>query len=199
MNMALVIMPELFEGIYAMANKVRDPAARLPLQVFEKNFTEFVCIDLDEIFTEEFYEWMNQFVRSISESTWYFLVDEPDPRDFFSMFGKYPAFEVAVNDPYREYWFNVSEEPSQDTNHAIFYAGTSRIILFSKSFGWCLFLDRDFELGIAGFSRPDIALEFSKAFGTENVFTIDEAIDTFLFPSFRMKSIRESLLKNYSS
>ena len=202
--MALIEKPEVFGNVLAKAEQVIDFTSKLPEQVFKDRYRTFWLVDPDEVFTEEFYNRMNDFVGKLGESSWYFLVREPSPDDFFSSFGKYPCFELSINDAYASYRYDLVEEPKQNTDFAIFYAGTSRILLFSRSLEWGILVDRNFELGIAAFSNSDIATIFRASFGDENVFDLRQATDMFLIPAFGESindvplNIRSELFSNYS-
>jgi hypothetical protein len=204
--MELIEETKLFREIRALAEKVVDFDAELPDQVFRSHIRKFSFVDVDELFTEEFYAWMIDFVDSIPEPTWNFIMKYPDPEKFFETVGKYPAFEMAIGDAYEVYWSNVGKRHSQEIHYTIYDEGTSKIVLFSRSGEWGILMDRDFELGIAGFSNHEMAAKFCTAFGDEHVFNVHQAIDMFLIPAYGgetqhavPQSIREKLQKNYGS
>lgn len=194
---------DLFNEILSLADKVIDRSIKLPEKVFRENIEDFLFIDFDRIFTEEFFNKINKFIVNTSESRWYFAVLYPDPQDvFYKYFGKYSVFEINTNDKYEDYWHIVGEEPIEEPFEAIFYEGR-KIIMFSDSSNWGIYVDRDFELGVVGFSSKNLTKEFVNVFDKENAFVLNEAILNFLVPAYGSlhlipEKIRKKLANNYT-
>ncbi|MFN0140397.1 MAG: hypothetical protein ACKVQW_09985 [Pyrinomonadaceae bacterium] len=200
--MGLITETESFDGLCEVAGKIFDLDRSLPESVFRSNFKRFVFLDVDELFTDGFFLSMNTFVQKSSTPIWYFLMIDPDPKEYFANSQKYPALEITPRTPVSEYWVAFSEDSSPEAGDAIFYLGTSKILLFSRSCEWGILMDRNFEMGVAGFENPHTMSKFNEAFGYENLFSVQAAIDTFLVPAYGSlnsvpRNIQQKLLENY--
>ena len=132
-----------------------------------------------------------------------FAVIEPDPeRYFFHHFGKYPIIEVSVNDSEETFLKAVNEDPGGSPADAIIYNGRV-IVVYSDSPVWALYGERDYEFCVAAFAREELKDAFVSSYGPERVFSIEEAVEQLLGPSFINSpagvpaDIRNNLVSNY--
>lgn len=190
---------ELVE-IVSEVNSIIRRNETLPNRVFKEQFVKFLVISFDEIWGESFFLRINSIVSELNDLKWTFVTLNPDPKNFFSHFNKYPIFEVTLEDSYEDYFLVTRNEPEPNSDDALVY-NMEIAVLYPTSQSWAIYADRDFELGILAFSNDKIMRKFRSVFGIDEIFTIKESIHELLEVIYSNnivpEYIRVQLLNNY--
>jgi hypothetical protein len=201
MAIHLIDKDEIFQQKVDEVGTFVSVKTQLPQQVFQKQFSNFVVIDFDEIYSEFFFQNLQRFLKQENGHKWTFAVLENDPKEFFFKHcKKYPFFEVTADDSYEEYLSIARDELECLPNESL--ADNAYIfVVYSDSLEWAIYADFNFEIGIAGFLSDEIRDKFISNYGKQRIFTMKEAITELLSVIYRdnivPEEISNELLINY--
>lgn len=177
---------------------------RLPKQVFKEEFSEFRFIDLDELFTESFFNKLLAFLLLIGEREFVLYVLDPDPEGYFyKHFHQYSVLEFSAEiNSAKDYTESLLTDPGDSPADAIRY-NSNVFVLFSPSLRWAIYGERDIELGIAAFTEAGLAESFVDSYGSDRIFDSQSAVNELLPPVWAHstdgipKELSDGLINNY--
>ncbi len=184
-----------FEKLILLRNSIIIENAILPSNVFKPEFNIFKYADEARIMNPEFINVILDLSRHLGIKEIMYMTIDPDPEDFYSVFGMYGAYIFDI--------FSTANDISQfNGNHHTYSTDKSVLIPICEGIpSWCVYRDRtDCELGIIAFNNNDI-LDIFMSIVQENIVTdAHEALETLIALGFRFKipeGFKEEFLKNY--
>jgi hypothetical protein len=111
---------------------------------------ERLTFDCVEFQTKRFLDFLRKLMEWSSDSHFYYIVLEPDPRSyFFAHFGKYPLLEISIDDPGEAYITALNEDPGTSPADAV---GTNwfQYVILPPSKKWFIHGQRDARSGEGG-------------------------------------------------
>jgi hypothetical protein len=146
------------------AERVVSMQDRFPNRLLRDHLSVAGFFDSDAVFAEDFLSMMKSFLSRRGEDGFSLLVLDPDPEEYFyANFKRFPLLEIPISATEAEFFEALDEDPGESPADAIRY-NSNRIVIFSVSLDWTIYVDRNFEVGILGASSKAVADDLKTVF-----------------------------------
>jgi len=165
------------------AKKLICTSASFPDQVFHHDLRFFIFFNFDDFFTKDFFDGLTQFLRRNREGneTFTLFTIRPDPEDYFyENFGCYPILRSSTLWMAEKYLSVVFADPGNSPADAIAY-NSMELVLHSQSLDWCIYGNRDFEIGVMGAKEKRYIDKWQAVY--QNCFAVESIIAAVLRPA----------------
>lgn len=194
---------EQFRRELERIDRVLDRKAELPQQVFRSRVTGIRFIDLDELWSEEFFELLQQLTAAVESRRVSVAVLKPDPVDYYyAHFRKFPfiEFDVATSSS-ADYIKALHEDPGDSPADAIVH-NSDVIVIFPENMRWLIYGDRNLEVGVIAGLDGDAVRKIDSIYPKARLHSATAVVDHILPTVFRgavPADVRAQLLRNYAS
>lgn len=189
-----------FEMAYTFVQTVFKINKRLPEQVFDKDFSSFICEESYFALSNEFWGTIQQLANLFGDEHIIVGVIEPDPDTyFFQEFGYYNWFKFPTNITASAYADILHKEPEDSPADALTY--NSEIIIWtSLSRKWAVWMERGYDICILGFTDRDSMIFLNTLIGRWR--PPIQALDELIALNFKDQKVpsrfKSIFLANYS-
>lgn len=189
-----------FEEAQRLITSVFSTDRRLPDQVFNQVFRDFVFEEFDWAMSSEFWESIQQLAVLSNDSYILTAVLEPSPTDYFyHEFGYYNWFKLPVNITADDYWSVLQVGPKGSPVDAMLF-NSNIVVWLSPSMKWAVWGERSYGICILAFKQGSKITTKTSVLGSWR--SVNEALTDLLPINFEEKKIPKefsaSLLINYS-
>jgi hypothetical protein len=190
-----------FENELQKIDRLVDRSAVLPDQVFLRRPSAFHIIDLDQVWSEEFFRDTQRLMERAGDTAFTFAVLRPDPDSYYhAEFGKFAMLRFSHADPAQRYIDELHEDPGDSPADAIAY-NSEVIFIYPTSERWAIYGDRDLEIGVVAIMDNEIEAELRATARSFRLFTPTDAVAELLPPVYRgvvPEDVKRSLVRSYS-
>ncbi len=173
-----------FERETQAIDRLVDPSATLPNQVFRRRASAFHVIDFDQVWSEDFFRDAQRLTTSAGDSSFIFAVLRPDADNYYhAHFGKFSLLRFTDVDPVQRFIDEVHEDPGDSPADAIAY-NSEAILVYSASECWAIYGDQDVGIGIVAVMDDEMEEAIRTTAQSLRLFTPIEALTTLLPPVY---------------
>jgi hypothetical protein len=191
-----------FERETQAIDRLLDRSATLPDQVFRRRASAFHVIDLDQVWSEDFFRYAQRLTTRAGDLSFTFAVLRPDPDNYYhANFGKFPLLRFTDVDPVQCFIDELHEDPGGSAADAIAY-NSEAILVYPASERWAIYGDREMEIGIVAVMDDEMGAAIRASAQSLRLFTPIEAVTQLLPPVYRgvvPEDVKRSLVRNYST
>lgn len=156
-----------WRNLRSLVDSVILPSKRLPDFVFKQTWQAFRFADDGFLFDGKFASRMSSFLTGIQQADWTLMVLEPDGEDYFHRhFGVYPVVCGHVGTTDEEFREVLNRDPGNSPADALI-GSPNLITFFGPCQDWIGLLDRECEVAVMAFQKPELAKLFAGCFANQ--------------------------------
>ena len=177
----------------------------LSKQVFKGKPEYFFFLEeLELLQGENAFESLQLATEIRGNSYFLFILLDPSPESYYEEFKLYPFFHVYRDTTYESYRELLTEEFTPKVNLIVteIQIVWNKVVVYSSSMDWLIYIDRDFEIGILGIMEKNLIDLFRKTYKKDRLFPVKEALDILIDMVFRGKiprKIKKQFIKNHNN
>lgn len=156
-----------YEPISAGLAKVLNRGAALPDNVFRQALRCFLFVTFDELFMPLFFDHLKRYLLDVGENGFWVTAIDPDPELYFSShFDFFGSIEFSSFDTESEYLAALNNYPEDSPADALAHNSTL-LMLFSSSYKWAIYGDRNVDIAICAFADEHQRELFRSIYGSD--------------------------------
>jgi len=166
---------EDYELVEAGVEKILNKTKILPENVFRQAYKYFLFITFDELFMPLFFNHLKEYLLAIGDDHFWLTSIDPEPKSYFGVnFDFYGAIQFSSSDTDDEYITALNNYPADGPADALAH-NSNTLVLFSPSYGWAIYGDRNSDIAICAFTDRKQMELFRSIYGSDLLDGVDAA------------------------
>jgi hypothetical protein len=153
------ISQEKYDHLWTGLSYIINKSIQLPQKIVARKY-KYSYLFEDHLFMEEdFYNDICFIAKCHGDENINLMILEPDPIKYYKKhFSLIPFVCWSITDSYDNYWDIINHSPSEKYADSI-VDRVDTMVFYSDSFKWCIYIDRNFEVGFIFLFNQDINIK----------------------------------------